>query len=227
MLFFRKRRKSKKIEPVQQTSTSRPALMPERVVSGRVRSESVVMSEPAPGPAAEDAPVARKRRRPSPNKTRLMGFDNSDGRVVDLFDEDKSASTTGRAQFPVAIVMVTHGPGRGEAFTLTSGMSQIGRGEDQAIRLDFGDMAISRTNHAAVVYDPAEHTFLLGHGGKSNIVRLNGKPVVSTSDLNDGDEIEIGETKMRFVALCSHEFNWENNGKEVEEGHDDDDMEIA
>lgn len=182
----------------------------------------------APAADASAPPIdpLRKRRRPTnANKTRLMGFDTSDGRVVDLFGEDKTTTETGRFQFPVGMVMVIKGPGLGEAFAIKSGMSQIGRGEDQAIRLDFGDMAISRENHAAIVYDPKEHTFLLGHGGKSNIVRLNGKPVVTTSDLKDGAEIEIGETKLRFVALCSKKFNWDM--AETEEGTDDDDVEIA
>ena len=171
-------------------------------------------------------PALRKRRRVNKgNKTRLMGFDTSDGRVAGLFDEESASTEALRMQFPVGLVMVTKGPGYGECFTLKSGMSQIGRGEDQAVQLDFGDMAISRENHAAIVYDPKEHTFLLGHGGKSNIVRLNGKPVVSTSDLTNGDEIEIGETKMRFVAICSNDFNWD--ASEAEEGIDDDDVEIA
>ncbi len=184
----------------------------------------------APAPMAPEAslddPLLRKRRRPvNSNKTRLMGFDTSDGRVVDLFGEDKATTETGHFKFPVGLVMVVKGPGLGECFAIKSGMSQIGRAEGQAIQLDFGDQAISRENHAAVVYDPKEHTFLLGHGGKSNIVRLNGKPVVSTSDLKDGNEIEIGETKLRFVALCSKKFNWDI--AETEEGTDDDDVEIA
>ncbi len=215
----------------------------EPLVLDKQEAPDVVASTPAPAPAstpapgpvsrpvsadagASDDPLLRKRRRPTnANKTRLMGFDTSDGRVVDLFGEDKASTETGRVQFPVALVMVTKGPGFGECFSIKAGMSQIGRGEDQAIRLDFGDMAISRENHAAIVYDPKEHSFLLGHGGKSNIVRLNGKPVVSTSDLADGDEIEIGETSMRFVAICSKDFNWDIS--ETEEGTDDDDVEIA
>ena len=58
------------------------------------------------------------------------------------------------------------------------GVSQIGRGGDQTIALDFGDMAISRQHHAAIAYDPASHQFHVGHGGKSNLVRLNGKPLL-------------------------------------------------
>ena len=215
-MFFFKKKKSRRVvdEPkdLDPTVTARPAV-----------------SEPAtpvmPDPAAAD-PLLRKRRRTNnANKTRLMGFDTSDGRVVDLFGEDKATTETNRIQSPVALVMVTKGPGLGECFALKSGMSQIGRGDDQAIKLDFGDQAISRENHAAIVYDPKEHSFLLGHGGKSNIVRLNGKPVVSTSDLANGDEVEIGETKLRFVAICSTEFNWDI--AETEEGTDDDDVEIA
>lgn len=215
MFLFRKKKKPQKFdEPLVLNPDERP---------------QVDISDPAPvaPPVAETDPLLRKRRRSTNgNKTRLMGFDTSDGRVVDLFGEDKTTTETNRLQFPVALVMVTKGPGLGECFALKSGMSQIGRGDDQAIKLDFGDQAISRENHAAIVYDPKEHSFLLGHGGKSNIVRLNGKPVVSTSDLTSGDEVEIGETQLRFVAICSADFNWDTAEAE-EEGNDDDDVEIA
>ena len=215
-LFRRKSRKKPEqtvvLTPEEQAAAAAPTTVP---------------TPPAMGPdALSNDPLKRKRRRStSTNKTRLMGFDTSDGRVIDLFGEDKATTETGHFKFPVGLVMIVKGPGLGECFAIKSGMSQIGRGEDQAIQLDFGDQAISRENHAAIVYDPKEHTFLLGHGGKSNIVRLNGKPVASTSDLEDGNEIEIGETKLRFVALCSKEFNWDI--AETEEGTDDDDVEIA
>lgn len=214
MFLFRKKSRRKFDEPL----VLEPSEIP-------VETAAAPASAPVSTPVSED-PILPKRRRPTnANKTRLMGFDTSDGRVVDLFGEDQATSDTGRVQFPVGLVMVTKGPGFGECFAIRSGMSQIGRGEDQAIRLDFGDMAISRENHAAVVYDPKDHSFLLGHGGKSNIVRLNGKPVVSTCDIADGDEIEIGETRLRFVAICSGAFNWDT--AETEEGTDDDDVEIA
>ncbi len=217
MFFFKKKKPESTFDkPVDLTP-------PEHIVP------DAPVSAPAPAPAAgsdtEEVLLRKRRRAPNPNKTRLMGFDASDGRVVGLFDEEQKSSGSGRAKFPVAVVMVTKGPGLGESFVVKSGMSQIGRAEGQAVQLDFGDMAISRENHAAIVYDPKEHTLLLGHGGKSNIVRLNGKPVVTTSDLTSGDEIEIGETQLRIVALCSKEFNWEI--AESAEGSDEDDVEIA
>ena len=215
MFLFRKKSRNKIKDPlVLKAAETTP--VPEINLDQPVLDTEALATEPS----------MRKRRRVSKNnKTRLMGFDTSDGRVVDLFDEDTASTDTLRMQFPVGMVMVIKGPGYGECFTLKSGMSQIGRGDGQAVQLDFGDMAISRENHAAIVYDPKEHTFLLGHGGKSNIVRLNGKPVVSTSDLTNGDEIEIGETAMRFVAICSTDFNWDTS--QTEEGIDDDDVEIA
>ena len=104
--------------------------------------------------------------------------------------------------------------GQGAAFTLFEGVSQIGRGEDQAIRLDFGDTSISRSNHAAVAYDPEQKSFYLGHGGKANLVRLNGRPVLSTEVLSSGDVVRIGETCLRFVGLCGPEFDWTEANEE-------------
>lgn len=163
---------------------------------------------PTPAPAAPSAEAARSPGRARRTKTRLIGFEKSDGDVVDLFNDAAKATPTQRVQFPVGWIVVTEGPGRGECFALMSGMSQIGRGEDQAVQLDFGDNSISRTNHAAIVYDPDNKEFLLGHGGKSNIVRLNDKPLISNEPLQSGDVMRIGETVLRFVALCGPTFNW-------------------
>lgn len=217
MFFLRKKAQKRFDEPLVLDPKEPP-----KADSAPVSAQPVAS---APAPSSDEPVIHKRRRSTNANKTRLMGFDTSDGRIVDLFGEDKATAETGRFRHAVGIVMVTKGPGLGECFAIKTGMSQIGRGVDQAIRLDFGDMAISRDNHAAIVYDPQEHAFLLGHGGKSNIVRLNGKPVVSTSDLSNGDTIEIGETRLRFVALCSDEFNWDS--AEKEEGTDDDDVEIA
>ena len=171
---------------------------------------------PLPDAAPTATPVAATRQpaRARRTKTRLIGFEKSNGDVVDLFNDAPKAAAAQRVRFPVGWIVVTDGPGRGESFTLLAGMSQIGRGEDQAIQLDFGDTTISRNNHAAIVYDPETMTFLLGHGGKANIVRLNDKPVISNETLQNGDVIRIGETKLRFVALCDKSFNWSADATE-------------
>ncbi|MEM9476084.1 MAG: FHA domain-containing protein [Pseudomonadota bacterium] len=165
--------------------------------------------QPAAAPAApaEPAEPQQARRRAGRVKTRLLGFNRAEDAAPDPF-ENAPAAQIAHTMFPVGWIMVIKGPGRGSCFTLFSGASKIGRGEGQAIRLDFGDTSISRDNHAAVAYDEEQRQFYLGHGGKANLVRLNDMPVLSTEPLTDGDLIRIGETTLQFVAFCSEEFAW-------------------
>lgn len=147
-------------------------------------------------------------------KTRLLGFQADDGGSKDVFAQnaEKEESLATPTLFPAGWIVVIDGPGRGSCFTVHTGVSQIGRGEDQAVRLDFGDTSISRNNHAAVAYDDEQGKFFLGHGGKSNLVRLNGMPVLSTEPMTNGDTIRIGETTLKFVAMCGEEFTWSGQG---------------
>ncbi|MEM1066406.1 MAG: FHA domain-containing protein [Pseudomonadota bacterium] len=158
---------------------------------------------------------AKPRRRVNAGKTRLIGFDTSDGRL-DIFSEEKKKSSKSRHFKPIGWIVVVDGPGCGNSFALSGGLSTIGRGEDQTVALAFGDTAISRDNHAAVAYEAETGAFLLGHGGKANLVRLNGKPLVSTEQIENGAEIQIGETTLRFVAFCDAEFNWNKLSKKDE-----------
>ncbi|MXQ09516.1 FHA domain-containing protein [Alphaproteobacteria bacterium GH1-50] len=152
-------------------------------------------------------------------KTRLLGFQGPDSEAPDVFETAKTATSKTETKFPVGWIIVIEGPGRGTCFTMFNGVSQIGRGEDQAVRLDFGDTSISRNNHAAVAYDDEQAKFFLGHGGKSNLVRLNGRPVLSTEELSNGDTIRIGETTLKFVSLCDENFSWKNtDGEDAEHG---------
>lgn len=161
--------------------------------------QTIKVPAPAAGRAAQQAGRV---------KTRLLGFNTAQDSAPDPFDSQQNPGPAAPAMYPVGWMVVTDGPGRGNAFTLFDGVSQIGRGEGQAIRLDFGDNSISRSSHAAIAYDGEQQAFFLGHGGKANLVRLNGNPVLSTEKLNSGALIRIGETTLRFVALCGNEFDW-------------------
>ncbi|TNF59742.1 MAG: FHA domain-containing protein [Rhodobacteraceae bacterium] len=196
-----------------------PAFPSFGAVSGRSQAAQALIDQgPAPQkPAAAQAGVQRDMPMPQPAtgrsgrvegrvKTRLLGFGTGD-----LAPRDPFAAAEPQRQdgvFPVGWLVVIQGPGRGASFPLYSGVSQIGRGEDQTVRLDFGDTSISRSNHAAIAYDPEQRGFFLGHGGKANMVRLNNRPVLSTEDLHHGAQIRIGETTLRFVAFCDDGFAW-------------------
>ncbi|WP_298837014.1 FHA domain-containing protein [uncultured Roseobacter sp.] len=164
-----------------------------------------------PAPAA-----GRAGRRAGRVKTRLLGFNRGEPDPADPFGAVNEATAAPQHEkFPVGWLVVVEGPGVGHSFSIFSGASMIGRGEDQMIRLDFGDNSISRQNHAAIAYDEEQNKFYLGHGGKSNIIRRNARPVLATEELNHADLIRIGETTLRFVALCGSDFKWEM----TEDGH--------
>jgi hypothetical protein len=168
------------------------------------------LQPPAPPMAADlsDPRPAAVPHRGGRVRTRLLGFTATEDIAPDPMAGRAVPQAAGPALFPVGWIVVTDGPGRGAAFTLGAGVSSIGRNEDQVIQLDFGDTAISRQMHAAIAYDPETRGFFLGQGGKSNIVRLNGRPVLSTEDLKDGDVIRIGETTLKLVTFCGPQFDW-------------------
>lgn len=159
--------------------------------------------------APAEPPEERSARRV---RTRMLGFDQDAGQIIDPIEKAAAQSDPRSARFPVGWIIVADGPGRGHAFTLYTGVSTIGRGDNQTVTLDLGDTSISREKHAAIAYDEEANSFFLGHGGKSNIVRLNGRPVLSTEDLRHSDMIRIGETTLRFVALCGDGFTWGDAG---------------
>lgn len=192
-----------------------PRAEPEPPRAGIVDSAPATPAAAVGMPGVEvPAPSAgRAARKAGRVKTRLLGFGAIENET-DPFAQDRNARPSGQSMYPVGWIVIADGPGRGNAFTLFDGVSQIGRGEDQAVRLDFGDNTISRSNHAAVAYDRETRAFFLGHGGKANLVRLNGAPVLSTEPLHSGAEIRIGETTLRFIALCGEGFDWDGGQNE-------------
>lgn len=167
---------------------------------------AIPMAVPAPA-------IGRAAGRSGRVKTRILGF-SAPAATQDPFEKAVASQTKQKAaQFPVGWLVVTDGPGRGAAFTLFDGVSQIGRGEDQTVRLDFGDNSISRENHAAIAYDCEQQTFFVGHGGKANLVRVNERPVLSTEELHSDDTVRIGETTLRFVGFCGQNFSWEQESE--------------
>lgn len=194
-------------EPEASAATE-PEPASDEVISAAVAA-AALQSQPAapevqPQPAA--APAEDRRGRV---KTTFLGFERPDTHVQDLMESSPAAKpAVSQATYPVGWLVITAGPGRGTAIVLSEGLMQIGRNDDQAIQLDFGDTGISRSNHAVIAYDPEDRKCYLGHGGKANLVRLNGSPVLSTVPLSHGDTIRISETSIRFVSFCDETFDW-------------------
>jgi hypothetical protein len=111
-------------------------------------------------------------------------------------------------------VVVVSGPGRGGFRPVYVGMNSVGRDASQRVCLNFGDETISREQHAFITYDEEQRCFFLQHGGKSNLVRLGGQPVLSPVQLDANALIRIGRTTLRFIPCCGQDFSW---GDEVAE----------
>ncbi len=198
-----------------------PLAGPDRLPARRAHGPDLAGDPPAFGVAPTEA-LSGRRDAPRPAgrvKTRLLGFRAPDKDGDPVHQPRAAAAAAAPARFPVGWLVVERGPGRGTAFSLFDGLSTIGRGEGQTVQLDLGDTAISRDTHAAIAYDDENRACYLGHGGKANLVRLNGRPVLTTEPLSGGDRIRIGETTLRFVALCGPEFSWSDSPHPHEEAH--------
>jgi hypothetical protein len=112
-------------------------------------------------------------------------------------------------------LVIVKGPGRGGYRPVYVGMNSVGRGPDQRISLNFGDDAISREEHAYIVYDEETRQFYLQQGKKAGLVRLETKPVLNPIELKGCDLIRIGKTTLRFIPCCGPEFSWSDEIKDT------------
>ena len=109
---------------------------------------------------------------------------------------------------PVGWLVVTDGPGKGEVVTIGYGQNSVGR-SGARINLNFGDSEISRESHITVIYDPNARAFYVGPGTGKSLGYLNGSPILMPVAMNNSDELKLGATALRFVALCGEGFGWE------------------
>lgn len=165
-------------------------------VTGRAEYEGGGASTQRPG-----GPSTIPSASPRAPKTQLLRPGNVD-------DE----ATLAESSDPVTgWLVVESGPGRGHSIQVGSGMNTVGRGQDQRISLPYGDTTISSAKHCMISYDPRSHHFGLHLGDGANLTYVNGEPVYGSVDLPNFARIEIGATKLRFVALCGDNFSWGND----------------
>lgn len=172
------------------SAPSEPAEEPTRLLPGR--------SPPGPG-----RPFSSKERAMAAEpQTRLAGGGPVSRAVGD---------TEGEREFDPVVgwLVILDGPGRGQSVSIGYGMNALGRDDDQRLRLDFGDDKISRSRHALITFDPRSCRFFIQHGGGRNLTYLQGEPLLNVAELSGGEEIQVGDTKLRFIAFCGKAFRWD------------------
>ncbi|CAM4485365.1 MAG: FHA domain-containing protein [Paenibacillus macerans] len=106
-------------------------------------------------------------------------------------------------------LVCVEGPQMGQDYRIMAEKNFIGRAEEMHIRI-IGDNAVSRRNHAVIVYDPKKRNFYLLPGDASGLAYHNNEAVYSPVELNAYDLIQLGRSKFVFVPLCGPHFEWDN-----------------
>ena len=94
-----------------------------------------------------------------------------------------------------AMLLIRNGGFEGMSYEITAEETLIGRNPTTDITLL--DEGISR-EHALIVYDPDEDTYTIEDLQSTNGTKVNGKRVRS-SQLADGDDLQIGHTHFQFL----------------------------
>lgn len=99
------------------------------------------------------------------------------------------------------------GADKGKDFRLHAEMNYIGRSQANDVALS-NDNTVSRERHALIAYDDRDRKFYFAPASGASLVRQNGRPVLGTAELNQGDRLEIGSGTYLFVPLCGEDFQW-------------------
>ncbi len=98
----------------------------------------------------------------------------------------------------VARLVITEGPGTGNAVSIFTGTNQIGRGDDMRVQLNFGDDTISRQQHAVITFDAKNLEVRIYDGGKPGGLWVNGARVTTDQAIKFGDLIKLGDTTLKL-----------------------------
>lgn len=169
------------------------------------------MARPRPLAANPDADTESVSERPVARQVSTPSADAERTRLVGPVNRKKESAGPDMAEDPVVgWLVVVDGPGRGQARAVGYGMNSIGRGPTERISLEFGDAQMSRNSHAVLTYDPRSRKFYLQHGGGRNLTYIGDQAVLTPTEISSGTDILIGATKLRFIALCGPEFDWQD-----------------
>jgi len=108
----------------------------------------------------------------------------------------------------VGWLVCVEGPDKGRSYEVHNENNFVGRSSTMDINIQ-GDPGISRDKPVIITYDSRSRAFFCGFMNGRGVVRLNDRPLLSTTELKSGDRIEISKTKLMFMPLCGEQFDWD------------------
>lgn len=111
-------------------------------------------------------------------------------------------------QPPVGWLVCVSGKQAGREFRLIAGRNTIGRDAGNAVQIS-GEETVSRSNHAAVVYEPRQNKFFAVPGESRSLAYLNNDVLLSQTEMKKNDRLEIGKAVLMLIPCCDDTFHWE------------------
>lgn len=145
--------------------------------------------------------------------TSLVGAEDDNAQLTEAYGENinEFEKTIGiflddsQNVLTVAWLVCIKGAEKGKSYVVHSGRNFAGSSCDMDIVIS-GDESIKNQKHFSIVFDPKSCAFFLVCG--EGHAYLNDEPVLSQSELNDGDIISIGDIKYMFVPFCKEGRDW-------------------
>ncbi len=133
--------------------------------------------------------------------TPLAGTQKDDGKTIGIFQKTKGIDPV------VGWLVCIEGPDKGKDFRIKSERNFIGRDAHMDISLT-GDQSVSRENHAIISFNPKNGVFRIIPGESRGLVYLNDDELFAPAEIEKGDIIELGGSKLKFIPFCDEGFSW-------------------
>lgn len=151
----------------------------------------------------DSKPQAQGFQPQTPNIQGRMPVESSrevdDERAVSLYQK------RGAAQYTVGWLVCVEGEEYGRDFPLYAGFNRIGRSGSNDIVLS--DVQISMEEHCSVIYEQKKNIFyLLPKAG--SLVYVRDDLVQQAQEIESGEVVAIGETRLELVVFCKGERRW-------------------
>lgn len=140
--------------------------------------------------------------------------DLDDFKTISIYQNDKVETTMMTPT--VGWLVCTEGKFYGQDFRLKSGRNFIGRSPSMDICLS-GENTVSRERHATIIHEPRQNIFIAQPGDSRELFYVNGKVVLSPTQLKKNDVLQIGEVCLMLIPCCDDAFNWEKDKEKEKE----------